>query len=63
MKIRFIRQTTDGNQTYNPGQDADLPEVEAKTFIAAGWAEPVTEEAASDEPTQPVGQGRPKQDD
>ena len=63
MKIRFIRQTTDGNQTYKPGQEADLPEVEAKTFIAAGWAEPVTEEATSDEPPRPVGQGRPKQND
>ncbi len=63
MKIRFIRQTTDGNQTYNPGQDADLPEVEAKTFIAAGWAEPVTEEAPGDEPPRPVRQGQPKQDE
>jgi len=63
MKIRIIRQITDGSLTYNPGQETDVPEATAKVYIASGWAEPVTGEAASDEPTQPMRQGRPKQDD
>ncbi len=63
MKIRVIRQITDGNETFNPGQEADVLEVVAKTYIAAGWAEPVTEEAPGDEPPRPVRQGQPKQDE
>ncbi len=58
MKIRVIRQITDGNETFNPGQEADVLEVVAKTYIAAGWAEPVAEESSGDEPTKPAKRGQ-----
>lgn len=61
MKIRIIRQITDGSATYTPGQEPDVSEVAAKTYIAAGWAEPVAEEASGDEPSKPVRQAQPKQ--
>jgi hypothetical protein len=60
MKIRFIRQTTDGGETVWPGQEAEVSDILAQVYIAAGWAEPVTDENSSDEPAPVRKRGRPK---
>jgi hypothetical protein len=57
MKIKLTRQVTDGNTVLHPGEH-EVPDTLAKLYLERGWAEPVTDKAAGDEPA--LKQGRRK---
>jgi hypothetical protein len=42
MRVRFLSSVAGVHWSYDAGEEADLPDEEARAFVHAGTAEPVT---------------------
>ena len=52
MKIKVLTEMERGNKTYVPGDIIDIPEANAKVWVAKLWGEHITKEQKSKKETK-----------
>ena len=52
MKIKVLTEMTRGNRTYEKGDTIDIPEANAKVWIANCWGEYISKENKSKKETK-----------